>query len=68
MPAPDQAPSLEAAQCPEDLPPGNGQPLLEVDVSEHQAPAQQQLPRDAPDPLQRNSMTSCSEEKQYGKQ
>src|SRR5512132_1115428 len=45
-PTPDQAPGLEAAKGPEDLPPCNGQPFLEVDVAEHHAPSQQELPRD----------------------
>jgi hypothetical protein len=47
-PAPDQAPGLEAAHGPEDLPPGNGQPFLEVDVTEHRAPSHQELASDGP--------------------
>src|ERR671912_2497839 len=45
-PAAELAPCLEAAQGPEDLPPRNAQPLLEIDVAEHHAPPQQQLPGD----------------------
>src|SRR3989442_954719 len=46
MPTPDQAPGLEPAQRPEDLPPRNGQSFLEVDVAKHHAPSQQELPGD----------------------
>src|SRR4051794_27892195 len=42
--AADQSTCLQAAQRPEDVPPGNREPLLEVDIPEHHAPAHQQLP------------------------
>src|SRR5437763_7539486 len=46
VPAADEAAGLEPAESPEDLAPRNRQPFLEVDVAEHHAPAQQELPGD----------------------
>ena len=44
--AADDAARLQAAQRPQDFPPGNGQALLEVHIPEDDSPAQQQLPGD----------------------
>ena len=46
MAAPDQPACLQPAQRPQDVAPGDRQTLLDVDVSKHDAPAQQQLPGD----------------------
>src|SRR5438128_11666444 len=46
VPAADEPAGLEPTQRPQNLPPGNSQALLEVDITEHHAPTRQELPRD----------------------